>query len=396
MTRHPHGPIVIAAGGTGGHLFPGQALAQELRRRGRRIVLMTDDRMQGFDRLFPDADIYAVPSATPSGGGIVGLFRAALSIFAGVTRSYAILLRVKPAALIGFGGYPTLPPVAAALLRGIPTCVHEQNAVLGRVNRLVAPHVHAIASTFDRPKFLKARDAGKLALTGNPVRDAVIGQACAPYDAPRGDGSIRLLVFGGSQGARVLSEVVPAALARLPEAMRRRLLVVQQCRVEDIDDVRTTYAGAGIAADLNSFFDDMAERIAAAHLVIGRSGASTISELGVIGRPSILVPLPQSLDNDQKANAEKLAQTGAGWMIEQKDFTATALATRLEALFTDPAGLETAAGAARAQGQPNAVRELADLVEALGRGEYRALRGRGRGRDARGGPAALLFAAGGA
>lgn len=398
MTRHPNGPIVIAAGGTGGHLFPGQALAQELRRRGRKIVLMTDERVQRFDRLFPDADIYEVPSATPSGKGLAGLVRAAPAIIAGVARSFAILQRVKPAALIGFGGYPTLPPVAAAILRGIPSCVHEQNAVLGRVNRLVAPHVDAIASTFDQPKFLKARDSGKLVLTGNPVRDAVIAQAGRPYEMPLADGIVRLLVFGGSQGARVMSDVVPGALAKLPQEMRDRLRVVQQARPEDMDRVRAVYAAAGIAAELNAFFDDMPERIAAAHLVIGRSGASTVSELAVIGRPAIMVPLPHSLDNDQKANAGKLAEAGAGWMIEQKDFTETALAARLQALFAQPADLAAAAQAAKAQGQPGAVRALADLIEALGRGDYRAVRNRATKQIAAndGSSSHLKFAAGGA
>lgn len=396
MTHYPRGPIVIAAGGTGGHLFPGQALAQELRRRGRKIVLMTDERVQRFDRLFPEADFYAIPSATPSGKGLAGLVRAAPAILAGVARSFAILQRVKPAALIGFGGYPTLPPVAAAILRGVPVCVHEQNAVLGRVNRLVAPHVEAIASTFDKPKFLKARDTGKLVLTGNPVRDAVIAQAGAPYDAPVAGGEIRLLVFGGSQGARVMSDIVPAALARLPEEMRKRLRVVQQARPEDVERVGEVYAQAGIAVELNSFFDDMPERIAACHLVVGRSGASTVSELGVIGRPSILVPLPHSLDNDQKANAEKLANAGAAWMIEQKDFTEDAFAQRIEQLFAAPSGLEAAAAAAKRQGQPNAVRDLADLVEALGRGEYRALRNRKHKEIAGQDGANLEFATGGA
>ncbi|MEP2830493.1 undecaprenyldiphospho-muramoylpentapeptide beta-N-acetylglucosaminyltransferase [Parvibaculum sp.] len=396
MTHYPRGPIVIAAGGTGGHLFPGQALAQELRRRGRKIVLMTDERVQRFDRLFPEADFYAIPSATPSGKGLAGLVKAAPAILAGVARSFAILQRVKPAALIGFGGYPTLPPVAAAILRGVPACVHEQNAVLGRVNRLVAPHVEAIASTFDKPKFLKARDAGKLVLTGNPVRDAVIAQAGAPYDAPVAGGEVRLLVFGGSQGARVMSDIVPAALARLPEEVRKRLRIVQQARPEDMERVGKVYAQAGIAVELNSFFDDMPERIAACHLVVGRSGASTVSELGVIGRPSILVPLPHSLDNDQKANAEKLANAGAAWMIEQKDFTEDAFAHRIEQLFAAPSDLEAAAAAAKRQGQPNAVRDLADLVEALGRGEYRALRNRKHKEVAGQDGANLEFSTGGA
>lgn len=396
MRRYPQGPIVIAAGGTGGHLFPGQALAQELRRRGRRIALITDERVQRFDRLFPDADIYPVPAATPSGKGAAGLVRAAPAILAGVARSFGILGRIKPAALIGFGGYPTLPPVAAALLRGVPVCVHEQNAVLGRVNRLVAPYVAAIASTFDAPKFLRAKDAGKLVLTGNPVRDAVIAVAGRVYEAPAGEGPIHLLVFGGSQGARVMSDVVPGALARLPDALRRRLAVVQQARPEDMDRAAAIYEAAGIDAELSPFFDDMPQRIATAHLVIGRSGASTISELAVVGRPSILVPLPHSLDNDQKANAEKLASAGAAWAIEQRNFTEEALANMLTSLLADPAQLTAAARAARAQGQPDAVRALADLVERLGRGELQALAAPERKSGDAGGTGALEFAIGGA
>ncbi|PKQ03621.1 MAG: undecaprenyldiphospho-muramoylpentapeptide beta-N-acetylglucosaminyltransferase [Alphaproteobacteria bacterium HGW-Alphaproteobacteria-11] len=396
MKRYPQGPIVIAAGGTGGHLFPGQALAQELRRRGRRIALITDERVQRFDRLFPDADIYPVPAATPSGKGAAGLVRAAPAIIAGVARSFGILGRIKPAALIGFGGYPTLPPVAAALLRGVPVCVHEQNAVLGRVNRLVAPYVAAIASTFDAPKFLRAKDAGKLVLTGNPVRDAVIAVAGRTYEAPAGEGPIHLLVFGGSQGARVMSDVVPGALARLPDALRRCLAVVQQARSEDMDRAAAIYEAAGIDAELSPFFDDMPERIATAHLVIGRSGASTISELAVVGRPSILVPLPHSLDNDQKANAEKLASAGAAWAIEQRNFTEEALANMLTSLLADPAQLTAAARAARAQGQPDAVRALADLVERLGRGELQALAAPERKAGDTGGTGALEFAIGGA
>lgn len=373
MSLYPEGPIVIAAGGTGGHLFPGQALAQELRRRGRRIVLMTDERVQRFDRLFPDADIYAVPSATPSGKGLVGVVRATPAILAGIATAFGILGRVKPAAVIGFGGYPTLPPVAGALLRGIPTCVHEQNAVLGRVNKLVAPHVQAIASTFASPKFLRSKDQGKLVVTGNPVRDAVVAQSNVPYGSLESDAALHVLVFGGSQGARVMSDVVPGALTRLPEAIKSRLRVVQQCRPEDMGRVRGIYAAAGVHVELESFFDDMPARIAQAHLIIGRSGASTVAELTVIGRPAILVPLPHSLDNDQKANAEKLAGVGAAWMVEQKDFSEELLASRLVELFADPQSLHMAAQAAKSQGQPTAVKQLADLVESLGKGDFRSL-----------------------
>ncbi|HUD51931.1 undecaprenyldiphospho-muramoylpentapeptide beta-N-acetylglucosaminyltransferase [Parvibaculum sp.] len=395
MKLRPTGPIVIAAGGTGGHLFPGQALAQELRRRGRQIVLMTDERVTHFDKLFPGADIFSVPSATPTNRGLAGILQAAPAIVSGIGQAFGILGRVEPAAVIGFGGYPTLPPVAGALLRRIPTCVHEQNAVLGRVNRLVAPYVQAIASTFAAPKFLKSRDAARLVVTGNPVRDAVIAEAGAPYAAPGATDTIHLLVFGGSQGARVLSDVVPAALAQLPDALRGRLSVVQQARPEDLDRVRDVYDRAGIHATLESFFDDMPKRIAAAHLVIGRSGASTVSELCVIGRPSILVPLPHSLDNDQKANAGKVEGAGAGWMIEQKNFTEGALAERLAALFADPDTLARAAKAALAQGQPNAVRKLADLVEMLGRGEFNAVRAISQPEDDVQSPGPLLLAQGG-
>lgn len=372
MTLHPQGPVAIAAGGTGGHLFPGQALAQELRRRGRQIVLITDARVQRFDSLFPGADIFSVPSATPNDRGVLGLLKAAPAILSGVVQAFGILGRVKPSVVIGFGGYPTLPPLAAGLLRGVPTCVHEQNAVLGRVNRLVAPYVGAIASTFAGPKFLRPRDEGKLVLTGNPVRDSVMAHAASPYVAPGGSDRIELLVFGGSQGARVMSDVVPGALVLLPQAQRARLHVVQQARPEDIDRVRAIYRDAGISADLESFFDDMPQRIAAAHLVIGRSGASTVAELSVIGRPSVLIPLPHSLDNDQKANAGKMQAAGAAIMIEQKDFSEEGFAARLGDLLGDSAKLATMARAALGQGAPDAVRRLADLVEGLGRGEFTA------------------------
>ncbi|MEQ9143746.1 MAG: undecaprenyldiphospho-muramoylpentapeptide beta-N-acetylglucosaminyltransferase [Parvibaculaceae bacterium] len=363
-----NGPVMIAAGGTGGHLFPGQALAQELKRRGHSIVLITDERVQRFDRLFPGADIFSVPAATFSGRGLWGLLTAAGKIVSGTSQSFGILGRVRPSVVIGFGGYPTLPPMMAAILRRVPTIVHEQNAVLGRVNKTVAPFVRIIASTFPSPKYLKARDADKLVVTGNPVRDAVLARANVPYE-PLGNGPIRLLVFGGSQGARVMSDVVPDALSQLPSAFRQRLQVVQQCRPEDIERVRGTYASAGIDATLSDFFDNMPEEIANAHLVIGRAGASTVSELAVIGRPSILVPLPHSLDQDQKANAEVLADADAAWMIEQAGFTPEALAGRLVSLFEKPSALEDAAAAAKKQGKPDAVQALADLVERTASGQ---------------------------
>ncbi len=377
MTGHalsPMGPIMIAAGGTGGHLFPGQALAQELVRRGYKIVLITDERVQRFDQLFPGADIFSVPAATFSGRGLGGLLSAAGKIVRGTSQSLAILGRAKPALVIGFGGYPTLPPVLAAILRRVPTIVHEQNAVLGRVNKVVAPFVHAIASTFPSPRYLKNRDAGKLVVTGNPVRDAVLALADVPYEAPAG-GPVRLLVFGGSQGARVMSDIVPHAVAKLPQEVRAKFRVTQQCRPEDMDRVRATYEAAGIPATLSDFFENMPEEIAKSHLVIGRSGACTMSELSVIGRPSVLVPLPHALDQDQKANAKIQVAAGAAWMMEQPDFTVDALCRFLEELVDDDTKLAQAAGAAKSQGKPGAVEALADLVEKMARRGRRTLAG---------------------
>lgn len=365
---HHKAPVMIAAGGTGGHLFPGQALAEELTRRGHNIVLITDERVQHFDRLFPGADIYAVPSATFSGGGLVGYFRSALKILSGTQQSFDILGRVKPSVIVGFGGYPTMPPMLAAIIRRVPCLVHEQNAVLGRVNKAVAPFITAIASTFPNPKYLKAKDRSKLVVTGNPVRDVVHAACGNDYVAPQNGAPINLLVFGGSQGARVMSDVVPGAIQKLPDVLRARLRVVQQCRPEDLERVRQVYETAGVEAELSDFFDDMPMRIADAQLVIGRAGASSVSELSVIGRPSILVPLPHSLDQDQKANAEVLSEVGAALMMEQGAFTPDLLAKDLEDLFGAPQRLAGMAAAALSQGKPDAVNRLADLVERVAAG----------------------------
>ncbi len=369
-------PIVIAAGGSGGHLFPAQALAQELTRRKRSIILLTDARVQRFDKLFPGAQVHYVPAATPSRRGLLGTALAGLTIARGVARSYGILRQLRPGVVVGFGGYPSLPPLLAARLRGIPICLHEQNAVLGRANRVLAPMSDAIASSFAEPKFVRDGDRKKLVATGNPVRDAVVAVRDLPFHEPDADAPFQLLVFGGSQGARVMSVIVPPALALLSEPIRRRLHVTQQCRTEDLEQVRRVYAEAGIEATLQAFFDDMPTRIAQAQLVIARSGASTASELAVIGRPAILIPLPHALDNDQKANAQILESAGAAWMIEERNLTAAVLSQHLSALFAAPERLSAAAKAAHALGKPEAVRTLADLVERLsvspGEGTYGA------------------------
>ena len=357
--------VVIAAGGTGGHLFPAQALAQELGRRGWRVWLMTDERANRYGAKFPCEEIIEIPSATISPRmplkALAGVGRLAM----GLARAWRRLGDLDPAAVVGFGGYPTLPPLAAAMLRGIPTCIHEQNAVIGRANRMLAGRVGLIASTFETPLRLPEAARARLRVTGNPVRDAVAARAGTPYRAPRPGEPFNLLVFGGSQGARVFSDIVPAAISGLAAADKARLTITQQCRDEDMARVRRAYEEAGVAAEIAPFFADLPERIAAAHLAICRSGASTLSELGVIGRPALVVPLPHSLEGDQLHNARAFETAGGGWLIEQDDLTPARLGSWLGETMADPDRLAAAAAGAVSFGRPDAVVRLADLIESL-------------------------------
>ncbi len=360
--------IMLAAGGTGGHLFPAFALAEELKRRDIVVDLMTDMRGDRYGSGFPARTIYQVPSATLASRSPVDIAKTMLALARGMRAAFAILGRVRPAAVIGFGGYPTYPPLVAARLRGIPTAIHEQNAVLGRANKLLAKRVTAIATSFERTKFLDGKLVEKVVLTGNPVRQAVMDEAVRPYEAPAADDVIRLLIFGGSQGARFFSDTVPLALFALPDHIRTRLRVVQQAREEDIERVSEAYSEANISADIAPFFPDLPARMAAAHLVIGRAGASTVAELTVMGRPSILVPLPHALDNDQLNNARRLAESGGAWCIEQRNLSPERLADELEKLLPAPDTLAAAAKAAKTAGRPDAVRNLADFTLALAAG----------------------------
>ena len=358
---------MLAAGGTGGHLFPAFALAQELVRRGASADLVTDMRGDRFAADFPGRQLYQVPSATIAGRSPLALAQTGLKLTLGTVAAYRLLGRVKPALVIGFGGYPTIPPLTAARMRGIATAVHEQNAVLGRANRMLARRAAAIATSFDNVRLLDAGLAGKATMTGNPVRDAVIEASATPYSPILNDGTIALLIFGGSQGARYFSDAVPPALQQLPDDVRMRLHVVQQCREEDLERVGKTYRDAGIRAETAAFFADLPARMARAHLVIGRAGASTVAELAVLGRPSILVPLPDALDNDQLQNAKQLAESGGSWCIEQAELTPERLSREIAALVAEPDRLSAAAQAARAQGRPDAVSRLADFVEEASR-----------------------------
>jgi len=356
------GGVLVAAGGTGGHLFPAEALAAALAKHNVTVELMTDSRAARHAGAFPPDAVHLVPSATFHGRNPVALIRTAGVLSYGVLKAWLMLPRLRPAIVVGFGGYPTIPPLLAASLRGIPTLIHEQNAVMGRANRMLAPRVRAIATGF-AGVFGKAPalDA-KATHTGNPVRPAVIAAAVTPYPQLDAGGPLRLVVFGGSQGARVMADIVPPAVEKLDASLRKRLNIVQQARDEDLPRVRDTYARLGVACDVAPFFKDLPARMAASHLVVSRAGASTVAELSAIGRPGILVPLPHALDQDQRANAGVLMDAGGAIRIDQADFTPERLAAEIAALAADPGRLARMAAAAKAVGSIDAANRLADLV----------------------------------
>jgi UDP-N-acetylglucosamine--N-acetylmuramyl-(pentapeptide) pyrophosphoryl-undecaprenol N-acetylglucosamine transferase len=357
--------VMLAAGGTGGHLFPAQALAEELGRRGYAIHLMTDERVKDYGKSFPALKIHEVPSATFGLSQPLKLPGRVLRLWKGYRIARSILASVRPVAVAGFGGYPSFPPLLAASRLGIPSCVHDQNAVMGRANRALARMATAVASSFPELASLPDGAREKMVFTGNPVRDLVLKSKAAPYSAPTAVGDFRLLVFGGSQGASFFGAFMPEAIAALEPGVRKTFSITQQCRPEDIEAVRAAYAKIGVAADLQPFFMDMPQRIAAAHLVVSRSGASTIAELGVIGRPAIMVPLPHAIDNDQLKNAQSFAGGGAGWVMPQSELQPQTFAAFLARLRYQDAELNRAARAALAHGKPDAAARLADLIEKI-------------------------------
>jgi len=362
-------PIAIAAGGTGGHFFPAEALASELVARGRRIVLLCDQRSAGLrSPVFAGHEQFVIAGAGIAGRGVLRAASAVASLARGVVQARGILARLDAAAIVAFGGYPSVAPVLAARLlsRRPPVVLHEQNAVLGRANRFLARHADRLALSFASTERVPA--GATTEVTGNPVRPAIAALAEQAYSPPDGvsvSGTVRLLVLGGSLGARVFSDVVPAAVAVLLPHLRARLSIVQQCRAEDLDRVRAAYAGCGIVAELASFFPDVADRLAAAHLVISRAGASSVAELAVAGRPAILVPLPNAIDDHQSANARALVDARGASAIAQRDLTPALLAEQLALLLQHPDMLAHAALAAHRIGRADATARLADLVESL-------------------------------
>ena len=365
--------VLLCAGGTGGHLFPAEAVATILEERGWRVELATDHRASGYGSKFPAAAVHIVASATPSGRGPVGKMLAAIKLGWGLARAYLLMGRMRPSVAAGFGGYPTIPPILAARLRRVPIVIHEQNAVLGRANRFLARHSQRIA-TASTGLSLSAKLAAKAVLTGNPVRPAVRDAAQIAYLPPEPDGPLQIVIFGGSQGARFLSEIVPAAIAKLEPSLRGRLRIAQQCRPEDLAQLEERYRDLDIDAEIAIFFSNLPTMIARSHLVICRSGATTVTELGVIGRPAILVPLPGAIDQDQRANAAAMVSAGGGWMFDEKALGVRQLASEFEALLNDPTRLARAAAAAAATGQAAGAEAVADLIEeaAIGRPNSRA------------------------
>ncbi len=362
ISRH----YVLAAGGTGGHLIPAFALGQELLNRGHHVALITDERGAKIPGAPEKLATHILPAGriTKSPGSWLPGVRA---IAEGRLMARRLYDSFEPSAVIGFGGYPAFPALLGAFAEKVPTIIHEQNAVLGRVNRFTARQVNAIATSYPDILRLSPRYQEKVHLIGNPVREEVLALRDQPYPPMSADGIFRVLVTGGSQGATILSEVVPDGLARLPLNLRRRLQVTQQCRAEDIEAVRQAYATHHIPAELATYLPDLPARLGWAHLVISRAGASTIGELTCAGRPAILVPLPSATDNHQSYNVKEMVHAGGARAIAQAGFTPVELAKQIQKIALEPGALENAAKAAKSCGRPQAVSDLADLVESFGK-----------------------------
>jgi UDP-N-acetylglucosamine--N-acetylmuramyl-(pentapeptide) pyrophosphoryl-undecaprenol N-acetylglucosamine transferase len=363
--------FVLAAGGTGGHMVPAHALASELTARGHGVLVITDERGSKIPGLFDKIPVHVLPAGRINRNPIA-LLKATKAVLAGRWEAKTIYREHRPDAVVGFGGYPAFPALLGAGAMRIPTVLHEQNAVLGRVNRLLARRATAIGTAFSEIERLKPRDRAKVVLVGNPVREAIVKIGEMPFPPFDDTAPLKILVTGGSQGATILGRVVPGGLGLLQPSLRRRLQVVQQCRPDDIDEIRARYADLGIPAEVMTYILDMPEKLADAHLVIARSGASTIAELTAAGRPAILVPFGAATDDHQTANAREMTRAGGARSIPQGEFTPDTLAAQIEVVAGDANALANAAARSLSVGRPNAASDLADLVERVG-GGYSAL-----------------------
>lgn len=352
--------IMLAAGGTGGHLFPAEALAAELLARGHRVVIVTDKRGQAFKSLGENAAIHTVRAATLK-AGLWSKIKAVFDMSVGIVQALFLIMREKPCVVAGFGGYPSFPGVFAAQILRVPTVLHEQNAVLGKANRWLEKRARAIALSLPQTDGMRAASASKCTVTGNPVRASIVAVRETPYLAPTH--TLSVFVTGGSQAAHVFGDVLPPACARLQEDLRARLRIVQQCRADTVDDTKSYYHSIGVAAEIQPFFSDMAARLTACQLFIGRSGASTVAEIAIVGRPALFVPYPGHADMQQKRNADVIAQQGGAWVMLQDDFTPDAVAAKLKEIFDTLPHLAAMAEKARTCGHPDAAQKLANLVE---------------------------------
>ncbi len=357
--------VVLAAGGTGGHVFPAMALASELASRGVRATLVTDERGRTHGDGSGGIDVHCVQAGGLAGKGVFARARSVSELGMGTWQAHRLLKRITPDVVVGFGGYASVPTMLAARMAGIKTAIHEQNAILGRANRMLASKAAAIATSFEETAGLPVGAASRVSHTGMPVRPIVAAVRDRAFPPLETDGPINILVLGGSQGAHVFSEIIPQSLGLLPAELRRRLRVTQQARPEDVDATEASFRLHDVRCEIATFFADVPERLATTHLLIGRSGASTVAEVLTVGRPSILVPYPYAADDHQAFNAHAVADAGAGWLMPQSAFAPPALAARLESLFSLPATLEKAAAAARAVGRADAVVGLADMVSNL-------------------------------
>jgi UDP-N-acetylglucosamine--N-acetylmuramyl-(pentapeptide) pyrophosphoryl-undecaprenol N-acetylglucosamine transferase len=360
--------FVLAAGGTGGHMIPAHALGEELKRRGHGVLLITDDRGARFPGLFENVPVHVLPAGR-LGGGPLGWIKAVKSVIGGRAEAKALYRDHRPDVVVGFGGYPAFPSLLAASAMRIPSVLHEQNAVLGRVNRLLAGEARAVGTAYNQVDRLKREYWRKAVLVGNPVREEIARLGELPFPPFDEMAPLKILVTGGSQGASVLSTVVPEGLGQLQPSLRHRLQVVQQCRPDDIERVRERYAELHIPAELMTYIEDMPQKVADAHLIIGRAGASTIAELTAAGRPAILIPFPSATDDHQTANAREMTSAGGARTIQQSEFTPDVLARQIEAMAADPIALNNAAARALSVGRPHAARDLANLVERVGGGQ---------------------------
>lgn len=367
MENEKNALILLSAGGTGGHMFPASALAKDLVSRGFDVALVTDARGKRFTGDFGDLPITVIRAAT-LGSGMAGKLSGMAGLGMGIIQAHRLISRLNPAVVVGFGGYPSFPAVFAAQRKKIPTIIHEQNAILGRANSMLAGKADRIALSMSHIHGLEEIDVPRATVTGNPIRDQIAALYSKPYPTVQPDGVIRILVMGGSMGAHIFSDIVPRALAKLSPQHRARLEIVQQAREDDIENVRIAYREAGIKAELATFITDIPDQLAKAHLVIGRSGASTVAEVTTAGRPAIFVPYPHHQDQQQKINADTVADAGGAWVMTQNGFTEEAVLARVETFLQNPESLFRAAEHARSMGRPDAARRLGNLVTAIASG----------------------------